>query len=133
MDEAAGRGRPTKYKPHFCDKVIEFGKEGMSNAEMAGELGVTRNTLFTWANEHPDFLHAFTRARELSLAWWEAQARKGLVSANGVSLNASLWSRSMAARFPTEYTERKDLTSSDGSMKPQQIVIRAATDANSDN
>jgi DNA-binding XRE family transcriptional regulator len=121
-------GRPPKYKPEFCDAIVELGRDGLSIAEMACELGVMRQTLANWAEEYPEFLVAFTRAKEFSLAWWEKQARTGLISANGMSLNASLWSRSMAARFPAEYTERKDLTSSDGSLspKPTEIVIRAA-------
>ena len=120
-------GRPTKYDPSFCETVIECGRDGMSIAEMAAEIGVTRQTLFNWCAERPEFLDAFTRAKDLSLAWWEAQSRVGLYNRDGVSLNASLWSRSMAARFPNEYTERKDLTSSDGSMTPTRIIIEAAT------
>lgn len=121
-------GRPSKYDPSFCETVIECGREGMSIAEMAAEIGVTRQTLFNWCDEHPKFLEAFTRAKDLSLAWWEAQSRVGLYNRDGVSLNASLWSRSMAARFPAEYTERKDVISSDKSMSPPtRIVIEAAS------
>ena len=121
-------GRPSVYKKEFCERVCELGAEGFSIAEMAADIGVKRQTLYDWADTKPEFFDAFTRAKELSLSWWEAQARIGLYTRDGVSLNASLWSRSMAARFPADYTEKKgvDHTSSDGSLKPTTIVIRAA-------
>ena len=119
-------GRPSVYKKEFCERVCELGAEGCSVAEMAADIGVTRKTLYEWADQKTEFSDAFTRAKELSLSWWEAQARLGLYNRDGVSLNASLWSRSMAARFPADYTEKRDLISSDGSMSPKEIIIRAA-------
>lgn len=117
--EGRDTGRPSKYKPEYCEAVEAWGKEGLSITEMAAELNVTRQTLYIWADQHPEFFDAFTRAKEFSLSWWERQARIGLYNKDGVSLNASLWSRSMAARFPADYTERKDFVSSDGSMSPK--------------
>jgi len=109
-------GRPSEYKPEYCDLVIECGKQGMSIAEMASACGVVRQTLFNWCDNYPDFLEAFTRAKNESLCWWELQARVGLYNRDGVSLNSSLWSRSMAARFPDEYTERRkeEISGKDG-------------------
>jgi len=106
----------------MCDRIKELGAEGYSVAEMAADIGVTRKTMYQWAEEKPEFSDAFTRAKELSLSWWEAQARIGLYNRDGVSLNASLWSRSMAARFPADYTEKRDIVSSDGSMTPKPAV-----------
>ncbi len=96
-------GRPTDYRPEYCEQVIELGRDGKSVAQIAAELGVCRNTLNNWADAHPEFLTAFTRARDLSLAWWEGTAQSNLATSG---FNASLWSRSMAARFPADYTER---------------------------
>lgn len=50
----------------------------MCLAEMAAELDVARATLFNWAEEHPEFLDAFTRAQELAEAYWARQLRTGL-------------------------------------------------------
>lgn len=126
-------GRPSVYRKEFCNRVCELGAEGYSIAEMAADIGVTRQTLYEWADSKPEFSNAFTRARELSLSWWEAQARLGLYNRDGVSLNASLWSRSMAARFPADYTEKRDLVSSDGSMKPTTIILSDASADDADN
>lgn len=100
-------GRPTDYLPEFCDKVVELGKTGASVVEMAAEIGVARNTLETlWPAAHPDFMEAFTQAKAFSQAWWEKVGREGMFeSPGGVKINASIWSRSMAARFPHDWRE----------------------------
>ena len=107
-------GRPSDYDPAYCDKVIELGKQGASVVEMAVEIGVSRNTLETnWPAAHPAFLEAFTHARECSQAWWEKTGRVGMVAK---TIDSSIWSRSMAARFPRDWREVKgtELTGRDG-------------------
>lgn len=71
-------GRPSKYTKTMCSAIIDCGKQGMCLAEMAAELDVSRSTLFNWAEEHPEFLDAFTRAQELAEAYWAKQLRDGL-------------------------------------------------------
>lgn len=96
-------GRPSKYDPAYCGKVIELGKQGLSVVEMACEIGVSRNTLETnWPAEHEEFLEAFTRAKEEAQAWWERTGRDGMQKK---SIDAAIYSRSMAARFPRDWRE----------------------------
>lgn len=115
-------GAPTKYDEALCAKVIELGEQGASLAEIAYECGVCRNTLKNWRDEHPDFLTALTRAELASQVWWEKKGREGMTADK---FNASVWSRSMAARFPDDWREVKarDHMSSDGSMSPQPMKI----------
>ena len=103
-EETKPFGRPTDYRAAYCEQVIELGREGKSKAQIAAVLDVARMTLDNWANEHPDFLDAITRARDLQLAWWE---NKGQANLEAQTFQTGLWSRSMAARFPDEYTERQ--------------------------
>ena len=100
-------GRPTLYKPEYCEKVIELGRQGCSVVEIAAEIGVARNTLETdWTAQYPEFLEAFTQAKQCSQAWWERVGRIGMTEEpGGVKINASIWSRSMAARFPHDWRE----------------------------
>lgn len=115
-------GRPSSYDPAYCDRVIEMGKQGYSVVEMAAELGVSRLTLETnWTAAHPEFLAAFTHARECSQAWWERTGRIGMIENN---ISAPIWSRSMAARFPKDWREVKgtELTGKDGA--PVETVQR---------
>jgi len=96
-------GRPSTFKAEYCEKVIELGKQGMSVVEMACEIGVARATLETnWPEQHPEFLEAFTRAREESQAWWEKTGREGM---KAKSIDSAIFSRSMAARFPHDWRE----------------------------
>lgn len=106
-------GRPSDYSPEFCEQIIELGRQGKSVVQMACAFDVVKQTLHNWAEAHPEFLDAFTRAKQLSQDWWESAAQTGLTAGN---FNASLWSRSMAARFPDDYTERqkREVTGKDG-------------------
>lgn len=100
-------GRPTDYRPEYCEKVIALGKEGASVVEMAADIGVSRPTIEeVWPAAHPEFFEAFNQARLLSQAWWEKTGRIGMFEEpGGVKLNPSIWSRSMAARFPKDWRE----------------------------
>jgi hypothetical protein len=109
----AAMGRPPKYRPEFCDTVLELGAQGMSECEIAVELGVARSTLHFWKGEHPDFLAAITRAKEAEQAWWEKTGRTALFADK---FNSVVWSKSMSARFRDEYTDRvkSEITGKDG-------------------
>lgn len=112
VEDKRPRGRPTLYDPAFCDVVIEAGREGCSKAEIAALLGVTRETLDIWARTHADFSDAVHLARELSLAWWEKQARTNLATSG---YQSGLWKQAMSGRFPAEpYRERTELAGPGG-------------------
>lgn len=115
-------GRPTEYKPEYCEKIIELGRNGFSKAQMAAELGVCRNTLDAWCRSHEEFLRAFARACDYSLAYWENLALKNLENRN---FQVHLWTRSMAARFPDDYTEKKQQEISGPGGSPLQFEARA--------
>jgi hypothetical protein len=72
------RGRPTKYPKDACERILQYGREGMCMAEMASEFEVTRETLYEWARVHPEFSDSLTRAQELSEGYWARQVRDGL-------------------------------------------------------
>ena len=123
-------GRPTDYRPEYCARVVELGEQGMSKAQMAREFGIARCTLDDWAVKFPEFSAAFTRARDLSLAFWEDRGVEGL----GLQgFNSSLYARIMSARFPDDYREQKTvaLTGNNGgpiqsvSMTPDEFDERA--------
>lgn len=119
-------GRPTKYRPEMCEQVLALGAEGKSKTEIAFELGVDRGTLDDWAVAHPDFRHAITRAKQAEQAWWERQGRTNLTTQ---IFQASMWSRSMAARFPDDWreTSRQEQTGPNGGpiqvAKVERVII----------
>ena len=110
-------GRPTKYDPAYCQKVVELGRKGKSIEQIAGLLNVAKRTLYNWRDAHDDFLHALEEANDLALMWWEDTAQNNIVETKeGERVNASLWSRSMAARFPKKYRQevKQEITGADG-------------------
>jgi transposase len=110
-------GRPSQYDPVYCERVIELGKLGKSVEQIAAQIGVGTKTMYNWKDEHPEFLHAMDIAKELELDWWENIAQNMMIeNKEGDRLNASIWSRSMAARFPKKYREstKTEITGADG-------------------
>lgn len=97
-------GRPSTYDPSYCDRVIEMGRSGMSVVEMCAELGCARSTLeAAWPEAYPEFSEALGLSRVIAQAWWETQGRHNLTADK---FQASLYSRSMAARFPHDWREK---------------------------
>jgi hypothetical protein len=67
-------GRPTKYRPKYCQMVIENGKAGYSLTSAAAKLDVSRDTLTEWGSVHPEFSAAMKRAKALAGNRWEQRA-----------------------------------------------------------
>jgi len=110
-------GRPSKYDPKFCDEVIALGKIGKSVEAIGALLGVGTKTLYNWRDQHEDFLHALDMAKEFELQWWEDIAQTHMIeNKESDKINATIWSRSMAARFPKKYREqvKQEITGADG-------------------
>ena len=116
-----GAGRPTLYDPEHCETVLKAGQAGKSLAWIAAELEVCKQTLHNWSNEHPEFLDALTRAKLLSQRWWEDV---GQINMTAPGFNGSVWSRSMAARFPDDWREVKASEISGPGGKPVETLQR---------
>lgn len=106
-------GRPTKYKPEYCEKILELAKEGKGWVAWALACGVDRPTLYAWGDQHPEFLTALKEAKLLEQLWWEELGRSSMHAKN---FQAAVWRTSMQARFREDYTERKvqEVTGKDG-------------------
>ena len=123
-------GRPSKYDPAFCERVIQLGKLGKSIEQIACELDVGTKTIYNWRDEHPEFLRALDMAREFEQNWWETIAQTYMIEEkDAAKLNASIWSRSMAARFPKKYREstKQEITGADGAPLLQGIEVSFVT------
>jgi len=110
-------GRPSTYDPAYCEKVIELGRIGKSVEQIASGLNVSLRVLYDWRDKHEEFMHAMELAKQHELDWWETMAQTHMVeNKESDKLNASIWSRSMAARFPKKYREstKTEITGADG-------------------
>jgi transposase len=110
-------GRPSLYDPKYCEEVVALGKLGKSSEAIGAILGVGTKTLYNWRDQFPEFLHALELAKEFELHWWEDIAQTHMIeNKESDKINASIWSRSMAARFPKKYREsvKQEITGADG-------------------
>lgn len=114
------------YDPAFCERVIALGRLGKSIEQIASSLNVSLRVIYKWKDEHEEFMQAITEAQDLSLAWWEDQAQSYMIEEKEAPrLNANLWSRSMAARFPKKYREsvKQEITGADGAPLVTSISV----------
>lgn len=63
-------GRKTKYKPEYCEEIIELGKIGKLPVQVAVAFGVTKPTLFNWCDEYPAFFNAFKEYKAIVEDWF---------------------------------------------------------------
>lgn len=89
-------GRPTKYKPAYCEAVVEHLTDGASLTSFAAEIDVARTTLNDWMKEHPEFAEACARAKAKCAAWWEKANRKLATTGEGCQGAIALGLKNMA-------------------------------------
>ena len=111
QEPARGPGRPSLYRPEFCERVIEMGALGKSLTQMAARLGVDKASVIRWREEHEDFRTALARAMTLSQDWWEERGQLGVDDRN---FNATLYNKIVASRFREDYSERQEITGANG-------------------
>ena len=119
-------GRPTLFDPSYCDKVVELGALGKSLEQISSNLGVSCRVLYDWRDKYPEFLRALEQAKEAEQTWWEDQAQAYMLEhKDAAKLNASIWSRSMAARFPKKYREsvKQEITGENGAPLLTNIAV----------
>ena len=92
-------GRPTSYRPEFCQRVVALMAEGRSLDGCAPLLGVNPDSLYEWQKVHPQFSEAVRAGRAAATTFWENRL---LAVANGEPGNAqaiqwALRNRSRAA------------------------------------
>lgn len=91
----AKQGRPTKYTPEMCQIVVSLMGEGASKAEVAAELGISRQCMNEWTENNQDFSDAIKEGEALSEAWW---LKKGRVNLENKDFSATLWYMNMKNR-----------------------------------
>jgi transposase len=105
----AEAGRPSKYKPAYCDEVIAAGDEGLSLLAFAGIIGVGRTSITRWKDEHPEF----AAACEVHQAKRSLALEKDLLKAeSGPSVTSRIFALKNAA--PEEWKDKQDFEHSGG-------------------
>lgn len=116
-------GRPSVYKPEFCDIIIELGKQGKSNVQMACALDISKDTLYEWAKSNPVFSDSLARARGFAQDWWETVGQNSL---HTKEFQPSLWAKVVGCRFRDDYQEKQAIEHS-GEVKTTAPVLNIFT------
>lgn len=123
-------GRPTKYRPEYCDAIIEHMSAGASMTSFAAEIDVARSTLNEWMENHPAFSEAVKIGKAKCAAWWERLGRAG---AMGGDVNPTLVIFGLKNMAADDWREKQEIDhrSEDGSMSPKDssAAVLAALEA----
>lgn len=92
-------GRPSLYKPEYCEKLIEHMSSGLSFETFGASIDVCRATVFNWVNEHPEFLDAKKKAFDKCQIFWEKIGVEGIWDTKEKSLNTGNYVFQMKNRF----------------------------------
>ena len=66
-------GRPTKYQPEYCQETIDYLAQGKSVTQLSARIGVSKSTIYLWAEQNSEFSDALRAGQELSEAYWEGE------------------------------------------------------------
>jgi len=59
-------GRPTLYNPEMLPKIEEYARQGLTNEQIAKNLGITAKTLYEWQNKYSEFGNALKAGKEVA-------------------------------------------------------------------
>ena len=96
-------GRPTKYKPEFCELARKTAEIGAIDGEIANIIGVAESTLNLWKEEHPEFSEALKAGKAVA----DSKVQKSLYHrATGYENQAVKIFQNEGQTFEHAYTER---------------------------
>ena len=88
------RGRPTDFRPSFGEEILTLMTEGLSLAAAAAAIGIHRQRVYDWVNQHPEFADTIklaTAKRQLFLE------RRLLAASEGPVVTSSIFALKNAA------------------------------------
>src|SRR3954471_24188822 len=81
-------GSPSQYRPEYCQRAIDYMRQGYSVTALAGHLEVSKDTVYDWINRYPDSCHAVSMGRAALVA---ALEHKPLSASQGVGVTAAIF------------------------------------------
>lgn len=90
----------------WANELIEFYRQGYSDAEVAAEMKITVKEYYSQIAENQTFAKLVEFGRTLSLAYWEKQARLNI---NNKQFNTPLWAFYMKNKH--NWADKMDTTS----------------------
>lgn len=109
-------GRPTTYKPEYCQVVIDFMDKGYSKEATAGHLSISKYTLYEWIKKYPDFANAVHIGETKSQVTWEKKAVDHAVhTKDGKRLDSRIYALQMKNRFG--WSDKKEVINHESTEK----------------
>ena len=106
-------GRPTKFQEWFIPVAKILKSKGLTNEEIAYNLGITHDTLYTYLNVHPDFSEAIRDGRAMADQMVEAALFKRAIGCQTGDRQyppdvaaAKFW---LMNRKPEEWREKREV------------------------
>lgn len=101
-------GRPTDYKPEYCDLLIEHMSKGYSYDTFCAIMDCHLDTLYNWEKLFPAFSEAKKIAFKKAQLYWEKLAMDNpYTHPKEGGLNTGLWIFNMKNRF--KWTDRVEV------------------------
>lgn len=91
-------GRPTNYKPEYCEALIKHCSEGLSFESFAAQVSTTSDVLYDWVEKHEEFASAKKEGLALALEFYEKIGRNGMLG-KLPGFNVTAWIFTMKNRF----------------------------------
>jgi hypothetical protein len=113
-------GRPSKYDPKYGEDIVALATDGASLLECALEIGVSKQTLFNWGEEHPEFLDALNRAKAKRQIWWERVHRSCASTGTGNAASIMFGLKNIA---PDDYKDNIGLNHGGQKDNPIKVVV----------
>lgn len=136
-------GRPTVYKPEYCQQLINHMAEGLSYETFGVTIGVARATLYVWENavnedgtpKHPEWIEAKKQGFEACQIFYERVGRNmllGLIDEKTdpttgkktvidyTKGNTTVWVFNMKNRF--NWRDKVDHTSDNKPMRESVVI-----------
>lgn len=110
-------GRPSKYKPEYCEMLVKHMATGLSFESFAAVIDVSEETIHAWARpEGAEFKSEFSESKRQGFSknriFWERAGIQGLFEdTDGPKINSSIWQTNMKNRFRKEWTDTQKIES----------------------
>ena len=96
----------SKYKPEYCEQLLEHMAQGFSFEAFGSEVGVGKTTLYNWCMAHPEFRHAKEVGSEASRKHIEGLLMECTRTGKGNVVGAIFMLKN---RFPNEWRDKREV------------------------
>lgn len=120
------------YKLKYCQQIVKWLESGKSLASFSGNIGVARQTLYNWIDDHDEFKLAHDIGRSKGLEMFErllmlAVLGKKVDAGDGqkTNINVPLLMFTLRSRYKEQYTENTsiDHNNPDGNLAQKAVII----------